>query len=120
MIILFLLFLVQFSIACSCLAVNSEQQKEFAEEGWTRVPDSIKQEVQDTFYCCGLKSYQNETINQNTNGPSCDIINRVCCPQISYGQKCTCPPCLPKLENKINYAFKLCGGIGLFFSFTEV
>jgi len=32
----------------------------------------------------------------------------------------SCPTCMEKLQSTINYAFKLCGGIGLFFSFTEV
>jgi tetraspanin-13/31 len=31
-----------------------------------------------------------------------------------------CTTCMGKLQSTINYAFKLCGGIGLFFSFTEV
>lgn len=31
-----------------------------------------------------------------------------------------CKPCMEKLQSTINDAFKLCGGIGLFFSFTEV
>lgn len=33
---------------------------------------------------------------------------------------CQCDPCMGKLKQTIDYAFKLCGGIGLFFSFTEV
>lgn len=33
---------------------------------------------------------------------------------------CQCDPCMDKLKQTIDYAFKLCGGIGLFFSFTEV
>ncbi|XP_055381052.1 tetraspanin-13 [Condylostylus longicornis] len=116
MIILFMLFLIQFSIACSCLAVNSDQQKQLAEEGWNRVPDSIKKDVQETFNCCGF--------NQTVTGAdpameiSCEILNRKCC--FGLGSTCSCPPCLMKLEDKINYAFQLCGGIGLFFSFTEV
>jgi hypothetical protein len=32
MLILFLLFLIQFSIACACLAVNTKQQEQLAEE----------------------------------------------------------------------------------------
>lgn len=32
MVILFLLFLVQFSVACACLAVNSEQQEILAQQ----------------------------------------------------------------------------------------
>lgn len=67
MIILFSLFLIQFSIACSCLAVSSSQQQQFAEEGWNRVPDKIKQEVQSTFYCCGFNS-------TSTDHPSCDAV----------------------------------------------
>lgn len=110
MIILFLLFLIQISIACSCLAVSSEQQKEFAEQGWARVPETIKIEVEDTFYCCGFNGTSSE----------CKDINRPCCAIWMFNGICKCPDCLPVLEGKINYAFKLCGGIGLFFSFTEV
>lgn len=68
MIILFMLFLIQFSIACSCLAVNSQQQAQFAEEGWNQVPTSIRKEVQDTFICCGF--------NSTTSDPSlsCDNV----------------------------------------------
>lgn len=124
MIILFLLFLIQFSIASSCLAVNSEQQQEFAEEGWNTVPASMHKQVQDTFLCCGFNSTYNSTAAAaaaSTTSPeaSCDLVNKQCCIG-SYDVNCQCPPCLPKLEDKINYAFKLCGGLGIFFSFTEV
>lgn len=70
MIILFLLFLIQFSIACSCLAVNSQQQKQLAEQGWSKVPDSIKSEVQESFTCCGF----NSTTEALTEHPSCVAI----------------------------------------------
>ncbi|XP_017470391.1 PREDICTED: tetraspanin-13 isoform X2 [Rhagoletis zephyria] len=109
MIILFILFIIQFSIASSCLAVSSEQQKEFAEEGWNNVPDSMRKQVQDTFLCCGF--------NSTNTGMSCEAVNKQCCPNLI--SVCSCAPCLPALEDKINYAFKLCGGLGIFFSFTE-
>lgn len=114
MIILFLLFLIQFSIASSCLAVNSEQQQEFAEEGWNRVPDTMRKQVQDSFLCCGF----NSTSTSISPDASCEVVNKQCCGGMI--DSCQCPPCLPKLEDKINYAFKLCGGLGIFFSFTEV
>ncbi|XP_051159952.1 tetraspanin-31 isoform X2 [Leptopilina boulardi] len=101
MLILFLLFLVQFSIACACLAVNTKQQEELAEQGWRNVGPDLKQKVQETFSCCGFN----------------DTLSSVHCPEI-----CTqkgCPPCMQKLQSTIDYAFKLCGSIGLFFSFTE-
>ncbi|XP_067616628.1 tetraspanin-13 isoform X2 [Eurosta solidaginis] len=112
MIILFMLFLIQFSIASSCLAVSSEQQKEFAEEGWSNVPDSMRKQVQDTFLCCGF--------NSTNSGLSCEAVNKKCCNDfMTLSGGCTCPTCLPVLEDKISYAFKLCGGLGIFFSFTE-
>lgn len=114
MIILFLLFLIQFSIASSCLAVSSEQQQELAEHGWNNVPDSIRKQVQDSFLCCGFNS-----TSSVPNDTSCDIVIKQCCVD-SYDPTCHCPPCLQLLENKIDYAFKLCGGLGIFFSFTEV
>lgn len=45
-----------------------------------------------------------------------------CCSEHSNStlKNCPCSSCLEKLSDKINYGFKLTGGIGLFFSFTEV
>ncbi|KAH8407237.1 hypothetical protein KR222_010950 [Zaprionus bogoriensis] len=118
MIILFILFLVQFSIASSCLAVNAEQQQEFAEQGWKTVPLKLREQVQDTFLCCGFNATTSSSV-VNANEPSCDVVNKRCCAQ-SQDPLCHCGPCGPLLEDKIDYAFKLCGGLGIFFSFTEV
>ncbi|XP_017845143.1 tetraspanin-13 [Drosophila busckii] len=124
MIILFMLFLIQFSIASSCLAVNAEQQQQFAEQGWNTVPPQLRKQVQDNLLCCGFNNTAPtpNIINNHvtsTDEPSCDAINRLCCAD-SKDPLCHCEPCGPLLEDKINYAFKLCGGLGIFFSFTEV
>ncbi|EDW80672.2 uncharacterized protein Dwil_GK11444, isoform B [Drosophila willistoni] len=124
MIILFMLFLIQFSIASSCLAVNSEQQQQFAEQGWKTVPPVLRKQVQDSFLCCGFNATSSTATNSvagvhMTDEPSCELINQECCADSSDSQ-CQCQPCGPLLEDKINYAFKLCGGLGIFFSFTEV
>lgn len=71
MIILFLLFLIQFSIAASCLAVNSDQQKEFVEEGWNIATNDVKKKVQDTFLCCGFNATDATNVNDH---PSCEAI----------------------------------------------
>jgi tetraspanin-13/31 len=113
MIILFCLFIVQFAIACSCLAVNKQQQRIFAEEGWNTVSEDVKAEVQTTFQCCGF----NTTLADDH--PSCDSVNKICCKN-SVEVGCECSPCLPKLETNIDNAFFVSGSIGLFFSFTEV
>ncbi|CRL05995.1 CLUMA_CG019048, isoform A [Clunio marinus] len=113
MIILFCLFIVQFAIACSCLAVSKHQQRIFAEEGWNEVSDDIKAEVQTTFGCCGFNT------TQANDHPSCDAVNKICC-STNDAPDCTCLPCLPKLEDTIDSAFRVSGSIGLFFSFTEL
>ncbi|KAH8388540.1 hypothetical protein KR093_009161 [Drosophila rubida] len=120
MIILFMLFLIQFSIASSCLAVNAEQQQQFAEQGWKTVPPNLREQVQEKFLCCGFNAtIENSNSVVASNEPSCVEVNKQCCMD-SQDPKCHCGPCGPLLEDKINYAFKLCGGLGIFFSFTEV
>lgn len=121
MIILFMLFLIQFSIASSCLAVNSDQQQQFAEQGWMTVPKELRQQVQDSLRCCGFNATGPSTAAAVAppDEPTCDLINQQCCAG-STDTDCRCQPCGPLLEDKIDYAFKLCGGLGIFFSFTEV
>ncbi|XP_058063319.1 tetraspanin-31 isoform X1 [Anopheles bellator] len=119
MIILFLLFLVQFSIACSCLAVSSDRQQQFAKQGWSLAPIELKKEVQDKFLCCGFNASTPLHGDDDGSHPSCQQVNQVCCPAIGPTD-CQCPPCSVKLENNIDYAFRLTGSIGLFFSFTEI
>ena len=45
MIILFLIFLVQFAVACALLAVNHEQQQAMATAGWKNSDREIKSRV---------------------------------------------------------------------------
>ncbi|KAL1132209.1 hypothetical protein AAG570_010166 [Ranatra chinensis] len=116
MVILFMLLLVQFSVACACLAVNMEEQEQLAEQGWSRVNMELKAEVQRTFSCCGFDDKPHPT-DPYTNATD-PMAHPTCLPD-DGGQDCICQPCMSKLQSTINYAFKLCGGIGLFFSFSE-
>lgn len=132
MIILFILFIIQFSIACSCLAVNSDkvrfwnymmnfrnkfnviflQQKHLAEEAWVTVNDPIKAQVQEKYNCCGFNSTSYEH-------PSC-LKLQCCIGDEANNCSVNCRPCLPVLTQTIDDSFRLAGTIGLFFSFTEV
>ncbi|VVD04588.1 tetraspanin-13 isoform X1 [Leptidea sinapis] len=119
MVILFLLFLVQFSIACACLGVNSDQQEMLAQQGWNKVDLDVKEQVQERFQCCSFKSRATQP-NATVDYPSCDIVDKICCNNMAVTEECQCTPCMERLKESIDYAFKLCGGIGLVFSFTEV
>ncbi|XP_023015917.2 tetraspanin 97E isoform X1 [Leptinotarsa decemlineata] len=115
MVILFLLFLIQFSVACACLGVNSEQQNQLAEQGWKRSNNATRATVQEVFGCCQFDG----NVDKLFHGPSCDSVEQSCCKDPNI-PNCQCPTCMTKLQNTINYAFKLCGWIGLFFSFSEI
>lgn len=137
MIVLFLLFLIQFSIACACLAVNKAQQVQIAEQGWRSMDEATRTNVQNTFRCCGVYNNTKFTKDDPMWAPPCTFdvshqgfgwfllilnLQAKCCnfAIVGKGDNCACPPCMEKLESTISYAFRLCGGIGLFFSFTEV
>ncbi|XP_026315566.1 tetraspanin-13 isoform X2 [Hyposmocoma kahamanoa] len=116
MVILFLLFLVQFSVACACLAVNSDQQEMLARQGWKKVNMDVRGQIQERFQCC---SFDKRLANSTGEYPTCNDVDKICCHDGKITEDCWCQPCMQKLKETIDYAFKLCGGIGLFFSFTE-
>jgi len=73
MVVLFILFLIQFSIACACLAVSEDTQERLAEQGWPTVSNAVKQDAQSTFQCCGFKDLSlNET--DPLGHPSCSLV----------------------------------------------
>ncbi|EEB11276.1 tetraspanin-31 A, putative [Pediculus humanus corporis] len=122
MIILFFLFLVQFSIACACLTVNSDQQEKLARQGWESSSIEFKEQIQETFQCCG---FDNRTNSKSANSLSSLCKSEFCCCKPNNdsslaSSNCSYPYCIDKLKSTISYSFKLAGGIGLFFSFTEV
>jgi len=103
MIILFCVFLVQFFVAVACLvAVNEEQIKTLVSQGWGRSSNATIWDAEYNFNCCGL--------NSKTTGYQCDKLP-------CYSQ---CLPCLDIITKRSSDNLQLAGGIGLFFSFTEI
>ncbi|KAK3757020.1 hypothetical protein RRG08_041796 [Elysia crispata] len=132
MIILFVLFLLQFSLACACLAVNGEQKDQLAEHGWANSANYTRADVQGEFDCCGFRDV-NLPPNERLGHPICLNTSQCCknsgapCCTGNYPNStssgtptCPCDTCFSKLQPVIYNAFSLTGGMGLFFSFTEV
>ncbi|XP_037641351.1 tetraspanin-13a [Sebastes umbrosus] len=103
MIILFAVFVVQFSVSCACLALNKDQQNHLLEVGWNK-SEATQQDVEKTLNCCGFSS-------------------------VPYNGSCSCfhsnPPlichtCSSIIEEFAGEVLRFVGGIGLFFSFTEI
>uniref|UniRef100_A0A3P9JPA8 Tetraspanin-13 n=1 Tax=Oryzias latipes TaxID=8090 RepID=A0A3P9JPA8_ORYLA len=64
MVILFMVFVLQFSISCACLALNTEQQNQLLEVGWNK-SESTQMDVEKTLNCCGFSS-----VNLNQTCPA--------------------------------------------------
>ncbi|XP_074653733.1 tetraspanin-13-like isoform X1 [Tubulanus polymorphus] len=130
MIILFLLFLIQFAIACACIAFSPSQQQKFLQQGWKISTDTTKNEVQNAFNCCGFMDQSDMT--SNLGHPKCAGHNKCCvgsdaqcCTGIASTTNttqtpCPCKNCLDVIKPNINKVLKTTGGVGLFFSFTEI
>ncbi|XP_076065480.1 tetraspanin 97E isoform X2 [Oratosquilla oratoria] len=125
MIILFIIFIIQFSLACACLAMNETQQKYLTLTGWNGFNNDTRHDVQVLLHCCGFSSW-NDTIGHppcdditNEEGVSCcDPEAKNCC-NSAPDADCKCKPCEPIILKRMNYGLSVSGGIGLFFSFTE-
>lgn len=105
MVILFCIFIIQFSVSCAALSVSQETEKGLVIDGWTAVQkydNSTIKLAEQTFICCGLQD--------NSTGFECNTLQ--CSPN--------CPPCMEAIEDKVNSAFRYVGGLGLFFSLTEL
>uniref|UniRef100_A0A8D0BSS1 Tetraspanin 31 n=1 Tax=Salvator merianae TaxID=96440 RepID=A0A8D0BSS1_SALMN len=111
MITLGLVFICQFGVSCSCLALKKEKQESLLNIGWERLDDNVKKSVENNLNCCGLFNNTFEHAKKfKEDVKSC----KAAC------TKFTCPSCGDVMMNHVGEALKILGGVGLFFSFTEI
>ncbi|CAM9606205.1 tetraspanin-31-B-like [Lethenteron reissneri] len=101
-VILFLLFIVQFSVSCSCLAFNSSQQETLLKYGWKNLSNRTVGDLEKKLDCCGF--FQQKLTECLA---ACQ-------------EKQSCSNCGTLMLNHAKEALQICGGVGLFFSFTEI
>ncbi|XP_037516501.1 tetraspanin-13 isoform X1 [Rhipicephalus sanguineus] len=117
MVILFLLFVVQFSVACACLAMTEDQERELASQGWKKASPAVRAQAERIFRCCGFE----RNASDPTAEPQCEHVPTCCPPQeIPPDGTCECQGCWSALHQAIRNGLKITGGIGMFFSFTEL
>jgi len=114
MIILALVFLIQFSVAIACLAVGQETELKLAKEGWSRATNETKFDLEKFFSCCAF-----EDQSDLTDAVTCQKIE-ACTGKPLDGFEYSCPTCVKAIEGNINSAFNKAGGCGFFFALTEV
>ncbi|KAL7829376.1 hypothetical protein AOLI_G00302610 [Acnodon oligacanthus] len=102
MIILFLVFVVQFSVSSACLAINKEQQNHLLEVSWNN-SRSTQRDIEKSLDCCGFSHVD---------------VNKTCAAACFSHTKCD--TCAAKIQEHAGEVLRFVGGIGLFFSFTEI
>jgi len=110
MVVLFLIFVIQFSVSCAAVGFNEEDEKILVQKGWASADNQTKLDAEKFFDCCGLTNVTEE-------GYKCEELK---CYNVNKKSLESCGPCMPKIQDKINAAFNAAGGLGLFFSFTEL
>ncbi|XP_045685759.1 tetraspanin-31 isoform X2 [Phyllostomus hastatus] len=109
MIILGLVFIFQFVISCSCLAINRSKQTDVINASWWVMSNKTRDELERSFDCCGL--FNLTTLYQQ---------DYAFCTAVCKIRRPTCQMCGEKFLKHSDEALKILGGVGLFFSFTEI
>ena len=69
-IVLFLLFIVQFVVACVCLAIGPSQQKTLFRTGWQEA-EGLRAQMQQQFDCCG--AFPESVNDTDLDHPPCNL-----------------------------------------------
>ncbi|XP_036155643.1 tetraspanin-31 isoform X2 [Myotis myotis] len=109
MIILGLVFVFQFGISWSCLAINRSKQTDVINASWWVMSNQTRDELERSFDCCGL--FNLTTLYQQ---------DYAFCTAVCKSRRPTCQMCGEKFLKHSEEALKILGGVGLFFSFTEI
>ncbi|XP_028607979.1 tetraspanin-31 [Grammomys surdaster] len=109
MIILGLVFIFQFGISCSCLAINRNKQADVISTSWWVLSNSTRHELERSFDCCGLFNLTTLHLQDDTS-----------CSAMCKTRSSMCQMCGEMFLKHSDKALKILGGVGLFFSFTEI
>uniref|UniRef100_A0A3Q3WGX2 Tetraspanin 31 n=1 Tax=Mola mola TaxID=94237 RepID=A0A3Q3WGX2_MOLML len=111
MVILFIVFLFQFGVSCSCLAMNRGQQEALLNSTWGLLNDEMKIDLENQLDCCGLLNVTGSRSQFERDMQNCTAL---------CTRKGKCFTCGDMMLTHATEALKILGGVGLFFSFTEI
>lgn len=114
MVILFIVFLFQFGVSCSCLAMNRDQQEALLNSTWGVLHNKTKGDLETQLDCCGLLNTTGSRAQFEQDWMSCPA------PCMKMRPTQACYTCGEKMLNHATDTLKILGGVGLFFSFTEI
>jgi len=131
MVVLFLIFLIQFSVACAALAINEDDEKKIILSAWNAAEKnspSIIVQAELTFDCCGVGLNDDMTIYPTPTEADIKWTEDKEVFKEHPDKNCfhhnsnttTCHTCFSLINDKVNAGFNGAGGVGLFFSLTEL
>jgi len=142
MVVLFIIFLIQFSVSCAALAINKNDENKIIEAAWKKSASSSPSliiQAEQTFDCCGLGLDTTADPQVTTDPTQADMQfsidnnvfdrfpNAKCHHGPINGKKNGtipvppgCQTCYSLISDKVNSGFNGAGGLGLFFSFSEL
>jgi len=132
MVVLFLIFLIQFSCSCAALAINPDDEKVLIKKAWTTSQEhsaSLVVQAEQTFDCCGLGIDENDKVYETPtpadmkwsedNKVFDNYPDHECHHTPNKNVSINCQTCFSHISDKVDSGFNAAGGLGLFFSFTE-
>jgi len=133
MVVLFLIFLIQFSCSCAALAINEDDEIRLINKAWTTAETNSKSlviQAEQTFDCCGVginsttfEQYEDPTMEDVKFTMDNEVFknypNAKCFHKNATDMPKDCKTCFSYISDKVNSGFNTAGGLGLFFSFTE-
>ncbi|XP_070596837.1 tetraspanin-31 [Erythrolamprus reginae] len=111
MIILGIIFIFQFGISCACLVLKTHKQERILSGTWKLLNENTRKSLESRLNCCGLF---NNTEFADLFKSDVDNCSAPCT------KSSACFQCGVVLMGHADEALKILGGVGLFFSFTEI
>ncbi|KAM9830132.1 tetraspanin-31 [Syngnathus typhle] len=111
MVILFIVFLFQFGVSCSCLAMNRSQQEGLLNSAWGMLENNTKTDLESQLNCCGFLNVTSKREQFEKDWQNCPAL----CKNTTL-----CYTCGDVMQHHASEALNILGGVGLFFSFTEI
>lgn len=131
MVLIGILFLVQFSISIAALAIGNNSYDSMASSGWCKLKDSDKNDLQRDIGCYGFNTQDN--ISSTAPSTDCTIAGSACplncyLPNVVCNNLGTtdtskfaiCPTCFSVLTDSIIVNVRRGAGVALAFAFTEL
>jgi len=112
MIVLFGIFIIQFSVSCAAIGIDEDQEMKTIETVYKKLDTQGVIDAQKILHCCDW------AIEDQSNATATTCKKTIGCWD-TQASRALCPSCQSTIKEVVNSGFNGSGGVGLFFAFTE-